>query len=62
MPFAIVLALVVLISTAVLLHQYWTGELADDGAEGLQGAPRSTHPHDGPTRAHAHYRRIDHAA
>lgn len=63
MPFAIVLALVVLISTAVLLHQYWSGEFADDGAEGLSRASRPAHPHDGASsQAHAHYRRIDHAA
>ncbi len=62
MPFAVVLALVVLISAAVLLYQYWTGELAGDGAEGLSGAPDPARPHGGQARAHAHYRRIDHAA
>ena len=30
MPFAIVMSLVILISTAVLLYQFWTGALAGE--------------------------------
>lgn len=61
MPFALVLTLVVLISSAVLLYQYWSGEFADDGAEGLSGAPRRALPHDGAPRPPATYH-VDHAA
>ena len=35
MPFAIVMSLVVLISTAMLLYQFWTGALAGDGGDAV---------------------------
>lgn len=33
MPFAIAMSLVMLISTALLLYQFWTGSLADHDTE-----------------------------
>ncbi len=39
--FAISLVLIVLVSTAFLLHQYWSGALA---ARDGEGAPTELHP------------------
>ena len=41
MSFAIAMSLVILISTAVLLYQFWTGSLAGSEREATPAAPRA---------------------
>jgi hypothetical protein len=55
--FAVALTLVVLVSTVVLLYQYWSGSLLVDDGAGADGQPAA--PETLPSAASLH---IDHAA
>ena len=51
--FAISLVLVVLISAAILLYQYWSGALADAKPEGTSAELRALPGDERPARARA---------
>lgn len=59
MPFAIAMTLVILISTGVLLYQFWSGSLLSDQVDAPADEPRPFAP---PERASAPSVRANHAA
>ncbi len=59
MPFAIAMTLVILISSAVLLYQFYAGSLLHEQTDAPVDEPRTFAP---PERAPAPHLRADHAA
>lgn len=59
MPFAIAMTLVILVSTSVLLYQFWAGSMLHEQTADAAEEPRTFAP---PERAGASPLRADHAA